>query len=668
MTQDLYGLLPALYRLRDAETGGALRGLLSVLGSQADVLDGDILQLYDNWFIETCDESIATYLGDLLGVRPLHDVGNGVAGTRAYVANTIGYRRRKGTAAVLEQLALDVAGWPARAVEFFTRLAATEHLNHRRPGLPGILSLRGAADLELLNGPFERAAHTAQARDADRAGRYAIRTVGVFVWRLAAFMVERGTARPVVSPADGRYHANPIGLDMPLFNPGRRESEITHLAVERDVPAPLRRRPLHAELEGLRAGSAPAADAWFSGEPVLRLFLDGVEVPPANLSICDLNDWRRPTASGIRAAIDPVLGRVALPAGGQPDQIEISCAYGFSGLVGGGPYDRTGTLADPVLQRATFAAGVSAHRVGAGISSTFAEAVQQWADQPPGTVGVIALLDSASHLVTVTVEVPAGSALFVLAAHLPDGAPLEPDRLIYSEVRPHLLGDLILTATAGVPGGAAGRCTLSGVLVEGAVTAAGLGALTVSHSTVVPGRQTSVTAPLDQPLTVVLDRSITGELAFTGDVDLRITDCIVDGSVQAPDGDADLSSSTVLGTISVRRLSASDSLLTDVSTAERRQDGCVRFSYVAPGSTTPRRHRCQPDLSGSPPPSFTSERYGDPGYAQLTGDGPLATGGSDGSEMGAFAHLRQPQREENLRVSLAESLPAGLTAGIIRVT
>jgi hypothetical protein len=89
---------------------------------------------------------------------------------------------------------------------------------------------------------------------------------------------------------------------------------------------------------------------------------------------------------------------------------------------------------------------------------------------------------------------------------------------------------------------------------------------------------------------------------------------------------------------------------------------------VAPGSHTPRRHRCQPDLTGAAPPSFTSQRYGDPGYAQLAGDGPLSDGASDGAEMGAFRHLRQPQREENLRVALDEYLPAGLAAGVFHVT
>jgi hypothetical protein len=668
MTDDLYALLPALHRVRDAESGGALHALVSVLAAQADVLDDNIAQLYDNWFIETCDEAMAAYLGDLLGARPLHAIGNGISGPRAYVANTIGYRRRKGTATVLEQLALDVTGWPARAVEFFSRLAASERLGHLRPDRPAFASVRRATTLELLGGPFEQAAHTAESREPARGGRYGIRTIGLFLWRLAAFGVVRGTARPVTQPADGRYRVNPLGLDAPLFNPSRREAEITHLAQETDVPALLRRRPLAAELDGLRAGAPPAADGWFSPDPVLRLYVDGTEMAPAQLSICDLDTWRRPTAPGVAAAIDPVLGRIALPAGQVPTSVEISYWYGFSSQLGGGPYDQTDTLDDPAYSQATFAAAVSSHLTGSGIHATLADAVQDWAAQPAGTVGVIALLDSASYPESVAIDVPAGSALFLVAGRLPDGVSVQPDHLILGGVRPHLAGDLTVTGVAGLADAAAGRCTLSGLLVEGALTANGLGALSLSHTTVAPGAATTISAPADQPLAVTLRRTITGPLTVTGDAELSVTDAIVDGPVDAADCDADLDSATMLGLVDVRRLAATDCLLTGVVTAQRRQDGCVRFSYVTPGSHTPRRHRYEPDQSGAPAPSFTSLRYGDPGYGQLVSAGPLWTGGSSGAEMGAFSHLRQPQRVENLRVSLDEYLPAGLTAGSFFVT
>ena len=69
-------------------------------------------------------------------------------------------------------------------------------------------------------------------------------------------------------------------------------------------------------------------------------------------------------------------------------------------------------------------------------------------------------------------------------------------------------------------------------------------------------------------------------------------------------------------------------------------------------------------------PVFTSIHYGDPGYAQLHLRCPveIRTGAEDGSEMGVFCHLKQPQRETNLRIRLEEYLPFGLDAGVIYVT
>jgi phytoene dehydrogenase-like protein len=46
----------------------------------------------------------------------------------------------------------------------------------------------------------------------------------------------------------------------------------------------------------------------------------------------------------------------------------------------------------------------------------------------------------------------------------------------------------------------------------------------------------------------------------------------------------------------------------------------------------------------------------------------IRTGAEDGSEVGAFSSLMQPQREANLRIRLAEYLPFGLDPGLIYVT
>ncbi len=159
--EKLYELLPAVYRLKDAGHGYPLRDLVEVIAEQATVLELDIVRLYENWFIETCDSWVVPYIGDLIGVRGTHPANYS---RRAEVANTISYRRRKGTAAVLEQLARDGAGWPARVVEFFELLSTTQHLNHLRPHNLRTPDLRRADMLELLDGPFDTIAHTAEVR------------------------------------------------------------------------------------------------------------------------------------------------------------------------------------------------------------------------------------------------------------------------------------------------------------------------------------------------------------------------------------------------------------------------------------------------------------------------------------------------------------------------
>ena len=128
----------------------------------------------------------------------------------------------------------------------------------------------------------------------------------------------------------------------------------------------------------------------------------------------------------------------------------------------------------------------------------------------------------------------------------------------------------------------------------------------------------------------------------------------------------------------------------------RRQVGCMRFCYVPPGSRTPRRYECQPDLVESVvtqefierrisaqerdalieserlrvEPQFNSTRYGTPTYCQLadTSAAEIKRGADDESEMGVFHDLYQPQRAVNLHARLEEFTPAGTNTGVIRAS
>ena len=148
-TERVLALLPAHVRNRDDASGGLLRALIEAVAAELAVLEADLDELYASWFAETCPEWVVPYLADLLGVASLPpDVSTAGVSRRAFVANTVAYRRRKGTPAAAEQVARDATGWPARAVEYYRLLAAATHTQHvrltpdGRPDRPATVSLR----------------------------------------------------------------------------------------------------------------------------------------------------------------------------------------------------------------------------------------------------------------------------------------------------------------------------------------------------------------------------------------------------------------------------------------------------------------------------------------------------------------------------------------------
>ena len=177
---------------------------------------------------------------------------------------------------------------------------------------------------------------------------------------------DRAVAVDAASTADraaGRYTFSPLGYDLPLFNVPRAEEELTHLAAEPNVAAPLRRRPLHDELSERRRARAEQRtdfpEVYFDdSQPVFQVAVQEAGgtrevLTPEEIAICDLQRLRRPArdrAGGApmqapKVGVDPVLGRLALPAGATYDAVEVGYAYGFPGDLGGGPYDRSASVA-----------------------------------------------------------------------------------------------------------------------------------------------------------------------------------------------------------------------------------------------------------------------------------------------------------------------------------
>ena len=629
-----YELLPAIYRIRDADQGEPLKALLSVIADQVGVLEEDLAQLYDDQFIETCAPWVVPYIGDLIGYRTLHNVVPKIGSQRSEVAHTIGFRRRKGTAAMLEQLARDVTGWNARAVEFFQLLGWTQWTpNHIRQKNFYAPDLRQWETLEKIDGPFDTVAHTVDVRHvATGQGKYNIQNIGIFLWRLTAYSL---TKSPAFQLDTKRFLFHPLGFDTQLFTNPVTEDEVTHLAEPINVPAPISRRVLDAYLPQYYGDGASVS-------------LDGV--PIEKIVACDLSGWVHTPPAG-KIAIDPVLGRIAF-ADAQSGPPLVTFHYGFSDDVGGGEYDRTATfdaLLSPIeevpVPHATIQDALNAVTAG----------------------GVVEISNSGRYAETPTINVNAGERVELRAAN---------------EHRPTIVlgGDLIIN------GAADSEVTLNGLLIAGGTILVNgmLRALRLRHCTVLPSVNPSLAVDFPD-VTIEIDHCITGALRVHERSNVSITDSIVDATNEAAvafaaangtdaGGTLQIADSTVVGIVHTLELKlASNSIFMSDVRSEKKQSGCVRFCYLPLTSVVPRRYRCQPEQESDAlrvKPQFTSLAYGDPGYGQLAlrTAAQIRKGADDEAEMGAFHELYEPQRGTNLRIRLDEYLRFGLEAGIFYVT
>ena len=119
----------------------------------------DMDNLWDNFFIETCADWAIPYIGDLIGYQAVAGINATIDDPRSEVANTIAFRRRKGTLLVMEELARDATGWGAHAVEFFRFLGDAQNMNHVRPRSHYAPNLRSWKPNIFMDTGFDRTAH-----------------------------------------------------------------------------------------------------------------------------------------------------------------------------------------------------------------------------------------------------------------------------------------------------------------------------------------------------------------------------------------------------------------------------------------------------------------------------------------------------------------------------
>lgn len=373
----LWKLLPAIYRALDTDTldkNGPLREMVNRIGAQAATLRRSMDRMWEDQSIETCDDWIIPYIGDLLATNLVASLD--ARGQRLDVAKTIYYRRRKGTVAILEELASDITGWDARVVEFFRRLGRTRHGLDPEIGLPsasddpagnyrlqlaeglvGALTntgMGGWADLRNVYGAsranstfnvydvhktasaFDEYFHTADfRRGRGQVGWYNIPRLGVFLWRLRSFGADEEldpTTPVAIQNCPAHYTFDPTGREIPLFARSTRAYGDNWVSpAEWQLPTPISSSLLQNDLK------LPASQQYLYAaiDPV-----DGTSILPGSLGV-----FRKPgnfydLVSSDTVKIFPERGRLTILNPPANDTIFVTYHYGFSSTIGAGPYDR----------------------------------------------------------------------------------------------------------------------------------------------------------------------------------------------------------------------------------------------------------------------------------------------------------------------------------------
>lgn len=721
-TEKLWQLIPGIYRHEDglADSPGVLRALVDILAEQAVVLRRSNDRLWEDQFIDLCDDWAVPYIGDLVATRLVAALNK--RGRRVDVAKTIYYRRRKGTLRVLEELIADIAGWEGTVREAFRRLARTHHGLDPQPGtLAGPLTgtppggwadLRRQVASELADGPFDEYHHTADVRrQRGRDGRYAIPKLALHLYRLSALRVEGVT--PHARAGGLGFTFDPSGRDVPLFMPRNRRQDANTAAGrsadwdawrparEWELPAPMRCRVLgHAEYvidealvqqlvaQGLAGGAADdlrtLRDVHFANEGRLRETLAALANGAALLAPGIYN-------SLLAGALVDDCGKHAL----LPNAVEVEQAPGSAV-----PPERiaAGSLAswtanapgkrlviDPQVGRFLFIGAPPAAQSSVTYHYGF-----------PGEIGAGTCDRREVERRKPDVTLQGGGAITAAAlknkgvTQINDSATYGPlsDKLQVRDLtlqaanqqRPYIVLQTNWVLNTGIH-------QESEVLLDGlwlgsdgnhAVILRGeYQRVTIRNCTLDPGGTDADGNPIRAvPLAVeaqveelIISDSIMGPIyTQAGGVvqTLRVEDTIVQATapgvaaVALPAGEAHLSGVTVLGPLRVDRLWASETLVTEHAEVTDTQRGCFRFSAAQKGSRLPRPYESHflADWSHI----FTSRRFGHPGYAQMSETAPveLCRGAENGSEIGAYSSLLNPIKLDSLQAKVAEYLPFGL--------
>ncbi|MBL4537965.1 MAG: hypothetical protein JKP96_04785 [Oceanicaulis sp.] len=615
-------LLPPLARLdEDRMPNAALDAYLHVLQSQADAIGGDIDRLYDNWFIETCEAWLAPYIGALVGAPP--DLANPsrIPRQRAYVANLLRYRGRRGGAAALAGALQDATGWAVDIVEgldlqMVTALKVNSHANQ-----PRTVRLSDAREFEPGVAELARASYATRSRNG--ASYNGAKTALAVVWRAETFEMRNSELR--LDP-DLRFSFHPARLRTALRAPAPSFPVDPHLPTRLACPRPLTRDTLRNQLAS-------------GGSPDVHLRLNGRSLAASDLRVADLSDddWsgvraelqsQCETAQSALVALDPEIGVgvLATPASSpvDPDATDLRADFWTAhiGRFGGGAYSRSERLLYADTETWTVLIGPGSARTSVlavdAHHQSWEDALTDWR-QSHADKALLCLIADNDWRKSRTNILDVSSIPTPVAFQAMDGFRPVLDAL-----------DVIRTH----PGG---RVSLSGFVLPRPLQIQGGGTVDFLDCTVWADQGAALDLRQASGSSIHMAHCLCGPIE-TGEADVSVTVIggIVDGREGAAIGcDADtgrsqttlvLKTCTLIGPVQARSvIEASNALCTgQVQIKDNQPAACIDGLY-APGQ-------------GQRPPSLLSWQAGEALYAVLADDNPsiVAQGGEGGGEYGVY--------------------------------
>jgi hypothetical protein len=565
---------------------------------------------------------------------------------------------------------------------------------------------------------------------ANSHGQYNIQNIAIFLWSLnAASMTDSPLTLVTDAPAGLCYRFNALGLDVPLFHRAVSQGEqIAVAAGPANVPDRLLRRVLCADL-----GQGVGASYYGEGAS-LAIYLNQLLLSPYQIGVADLGGadgaWANlpSTGSPYVVLVDPERGRLALSPGYSGQALSASWFYGANANIGGGEYARNTTsnpfaVTDPAFVvpfpdprfatlQAALAYAVSLLPLNSAVAVEISgeSAEDDASDLAAGlyAYGSTSLPITTSPTTPFAVDLPANTTLELRAADLSVQTLLldSPLQVSGDAGSQFLLNGLVLAAQPVFtpPGKVPALVDVPMSRPNGADNL--LAQLTLTDCSLVPGwsfgpstgtapqqatAPTAATLQLAPPsVALAAAASILGGVRANPLATVTLTNSILDATdvsstaYAAPDetsggGALTLNGCTVVGRVHATVLtlvsdsifwSSKDKAVASGLIADRKQAGCVRFSFLPVDAVTPPPFQCVTEAVAGVQPLFVATRYGQPGYMKLMActDDSIRRGADDGSEMGAYHFVFAPQRESDLQIRLQEYVPVGLEYGLVYQT